>query len=219
MMKKTTLAVVLAAMVAPMVPMAASAHQAGDFLLRAGAATVRPTTGSDDVLGQGSFSASNNTQLGLTFGYMVTDNIGVELLAATPFRHKVSLSGQAVSGDIATVHHLPPTLMAQYYFGDRQDKLRPYMGVGVNYTTFFDEKFNQKGKDTGLSNLSLKDSWGVAAQAGLDYNLDEHWMLNMSVWWMNIETKVRFNDADGGNHSIDTRLDPWVFMFGAGYRF
>ncbi|VEA73944.1 Outer membrane protein W precursor [Serratia rubidaea] len=56
---------------------------------------------------------------------------------------------QAVSGDIATVHHLPPTLMAQYYFGDRQDKLRPYMGVGVNYTTFFDEKFNQKGKDTG----------------------------------------------------------------------
>lgn len=109
--------------------------------------------------------------------------------------------------------------MAQYYFGDKQDKLRPYLGVGVNYTTFFDEKFNDNGKDAGLSNLSLKDSWGVAAQAGLDYNLDEHWMLNMSVWWMNIETKTRFDDAAGNHHSIDTRLDPWVFMFGAGYRF
>lgn len=54
----------------------------------------------------------------------------------------------------------------------------------------------------------------MAAQAGLDYNLDEHWMLNMSVWWMNIETKTRFNDANGGHHSFDTRLDPWVFMFG-----
>ncbi|AYO38369.1 MULTISPECIES: outer membrane protein OmpW [Serratia] len=214
-MKKTTL-VVLAAMMAPML---ASAHQAGDFLFRAGSATVRPNAGSDDVLGQGSFSANNNTQLGLTFGYMVTDNIGVELLAATPFRHKVGLNGQAVNGDIATVHDLPPSLMAQYYFGDKQDKLRPYLGVGVNYTTFFDEKFNDNGKDAGLSNLSLKDSWGVAAQAGLDYNLDEHWMLNMSVWWMNIETKTRFDDAAGNHHSIDTRLDPWVFMFGAGYRF
>ncbi|RYM52865.1 outer membrane protein OmpW [Serratia proteamaculans] len=214
-MKKTTL-VVLAAMMAPML---ASAHQAGDFLFRAGAATVRPNAGSDDVLGQGSFSADNNTQLGLTFGYMVTDNIGVELLAATPFRHKVGLNGKAVNGDIATVRDLPPSLMAQYYFGDKQDKLRPYLGLGVNYTTFFDEKFNDNGKSAGLSNLSLKDSWGVAAQAGLDYNLDEHWMLNMSVWWMNIETKTRFDDADGNHHSIDTRLDPWVFMFGAGYRF
>lgn len=89
----------------------------------------------------------------------------------------------------------------------------------MNYTTFFDEKFNDNGKEAGLSNLSLKDSWGVAAQAGLDYNLDAHWMLNMSVWWMNIETKTRFDDANGNHHSIDTRLDPWVFMFGAGYRF
>lgn len=214
-MKKTTL-VVLAAMMAPML---ANAHQAGDFLFRAGAATVRPNAGSDDVLGQGSFNADNNTQLGLTFGYMVTDNIGVELLAATPFRHKVSLNGAAVNGNIATVRDLPPSLMAQYYFGGKQDKLRPYLGLGVNYTTFFDEKFNDNGKGAGLSNLSLKDSWGIAAQAGLDYNLDEHWMLNMSVWWMNIETKTRFDDANGNHHNIDTRLDPWVFMFGAGYRF
>ncbi len=117
-MKKTTL-MVLATMMAPML---ASAHQAGDFLFRAGTATVRPNAGSDNVLGLGSLDAKNNTQLGLTFGYMVTDNIGVELLAATPFRHKVTLGGT----DLATVHQLPPTLMAQYYFGDKQDKLRPY---------------------------------------------------------------------------------------------
>jgi len=116
------------------------------------------------------------------------------------------------------VKQLPPTLMAQYYFGSKQDKLRPYLGVGVNYTTFFDEKFNDTGKAAGLSDLSLKDSWGIAGQAGLDYNLNDHWLLNMSVWWMNIETKARFNAGDT-HQSIDTRIDPWVFMFGAGYRF
>jgi outer membrane protein len=106
----------------------AYAHEAGEFFIRAGSATVRPTEGSDNVLGMGGFNVSNNTQLGLTFTYMATDNVGVELLAATPFRHRV---GFGPTGDIATVHHLPPTLMAQWYFGDSSSKVRPYIGAGL----------------------------------------------------------------------------------------
>lgn len=196
-------------------PAVASAHQAGDVIFRVGSATVRPTEGSDNVLGLGSFNINNNTQMGLTLGYMFTDNIGMELLAATPFQHKVGLQS---TGTIAEVKQLPPSLMAQYYFGDRQDKLRPYLGVGINYTTFYDTDFNQTGRDAGLSDLSVKDSWGVATQAGLDYNLDDNWLINMSVWWMDIDTEVKFK-AGGEQQNINTRIDPWVFMFGVGYRF
>ncbi|HHR6080823.1 TPA: outer membrane protein OmpW [Providencia alcalifaciens] len=216
-MKKLT-ALVLAA--ATLAPAASFAHEAGDFLFRAGTATVRPNVGGDDVkLGDanlGHFDANNNTQLGLTFGYMITDNIGVELLAATPFEHKV---GTGPTGNIATVKHLPPTLMAQYYFGGKEDKLRPYLGAGLNYTFFFDEKFNNNGKSAGLSDLDLSSSWGFAAQAGMDYMLDENWMLNASVWWMNIETDVKFKHETLGQQKVETRLDPFVFMFGVGYRF
>ncbi|MEI7064165.1 outer membrane protein OmpW [Dickeya chrysanthemi] len=211
-MKKVALLMIAAAMI----PALAEAHQAGDVIVRAGTATVRPNAGSDDVLGLGSFNVNNNTQLGLTFSYMATDNIGVELLAATPFQHKIGVGGV---GQIAEVKHLPPTLMAQYYFGQSADKLRPYLGVGLNYTTFFDEKFNQTGQNAQLTDLSLKSSWGVAAQAGLDYNLNKDWLLNMSVWWMDIDTTVKFKDSNGQDHSIKTRLDPWVFMFGFGYKF
>lgn len=213
-MKKLSALILAAATLAPSISFA---HQAGDFLFRAGTATVRPNTGSDTVLG-GHFNTNNNTQLGLTFGYMITDNIGVELLAATPFEHKVSLTGV---GEIAKVKHLPPTLMAQYYFGSAEDKLRPYLGAGLNFTTFFDEKFNNHAavEDNGLNSLDLKNSWGFAAQAGLDYNLDKNWMLNASVWWMNIETDVKFKDNADNNYKVDTRLDPFVFMFGVGYRF
>ncbi|MEZ2574152.1 outer membrane protein OmpW [Buttiauxella ferragutiae] len=193
----------------------ALAHQQGEFFMRAGSATVRPTEGSDNVLGMGGFSVSNNTQLGLTFDYMVTDNIGIELLAATPFRHHVGLGP---TGNIATVSQLPPTLMAQWYFGNAQSKVRPYVGVGINYTTFFDADFNQTGKDAGLSDLSVKDSWGVAGQVGLDYMINENWLLNMSVWYMDIDTEVKFK-AGGEQQNINTRIDPWVFMFSAGYRF
>jgi outer membrane protein len=211
-MRKAPLFLFLAALL----PGAVSAHEAGDFIFRAGTATARPTEGSDNVLGLGSFDVSNNTQLGLTLSYLITDNIGVELLAATPFQHKVGLNAL---GTIAEVKHLPPTLMAQYYFGDKRDALRPYLGIGVNYTTFFDEKFNDTGSNAGLSNLNMKDSWGIAGQAGLDYLVNENWLINMSVWWMNIKTDVDFDVAGGDHQSISTRLDPWVFMFSAGYRF
>ncbi|MGG4607095.1 outer membrane protein OmpW [Providencia sp. Me31A] len=211
-MKKLTALVLAAATLAPAVSIA---HEAGDFIFRAGTATVRPNAGSEDVLGLGKFNVNNNTQLGLTFGYMITDNIGVELLAATPFEHKVSLGDY---GNIASVKHLPPTLMAQYYFGSKEDKLRPYLGAGVNYTFFFDEKFNSTGKSMQLTDLDLSSSWGFAAQAGMDYMLTDNWMLNASLWWMDIDTEVKFK-AGGQQTKIDTRLDPFVFMFGAGYRF
>ncbi|MGK7306217.1 OmpW family outer membrane protein, partial [Salmonella enterica] len=68
--------------------------------------------------------------------------------AATPCRHK---GGTGATGDIATVHLVPPSLMAQGYFGDSSSKVRPYVGVEVNYTTFFDNGFNDNGKNAGLS--------------------------------------------------------------------
>lgn len=115
-MKKLTVA---ALAVTTLLSGSAFAHEAGEFFMRAGSATVRPTEGAGGTLGSlGGFSVTNNTQLGLTFTYMATDNIGVELLAATPFRHKIGTA----TGDIATVHHLPPTLMAQWYFGDASSK-------------------------------------------------------------------------------------------------
>ncbi|XTZ40266.1 outer membrane protein OmpW [Salmonella enterica] len=206
----------MAALILSGVSGATYAHEAGEFFLRAGTATVRPIEGSDNVLGSlGGFNVSNNTQLGLTMTWMATENVGVELLAATPFRHRV---GTGPTGDIATVHHLPPTLMAQWYFGDANSKARPYIGAGINYTTFFDEKFNATGKAAGLTDLSLKDSWGAAGQVGLDYLINRDWLLNMSVWYMDIDTEVKFK-ANGVQQNVNTRLDPWVFMFSAGYRF
>ena len=191
-----------------------SAHQAGDIIVRAGAVVVAPNESSQDVLGLGEFSVGDNTQLGLNFGYMLTDNIGIELLAATPFSHDVSLDGV---GKIAETKHLPPTLVAQYYFGDANSKLRPYIGAGVNFTNFFDNEFTN---DLGgaLTDLSMTNSWGVAAQVGLDYQINDSWLVNASVWYAQISTDVKFNylgDAQKG----ETDIDPWVYMVSVGYTF
>ncbi|WP_458734229.1 OmpW family outer membrane protein [Zobellella taiwanensis] len=198
-MKKISLLVAAALMVP-----SAFAHQAGDILVRGGAIMVSPTTDSNDTL-----DVQPNTQLGLTLSYMITDNWGVELLAATPFSHSVEMGGS----EVAKVKHLPPSLMAQYYFGNAQSKVRPYVGAGINYTTFFDEEAKGTLAAAG-SPVELDDSWGIAAQAGLDMKINENWFVNGSVWYMDIDTDVK---TDLG--TFKTSIDPIGLMVGLGYRF
>lgn len=213
-MKKTisSLAVV-AALVSPSV----FAHSEGDFILRVGAASVVPNDSSDKILGsQYELEVNSDTQLGLTFGYMFTDNISLEVLAATPFSHDISTD--LVGKDIGSTKHLPPTVMVQYYFGDSQSKFRPYVGAGLNYTIFFDEDFNSTGKGAGLSDLKLDDSFGLAANVGVDYMINDKWFLNASAWYANIETEATYKAA-GAKQKTDVEINPWVFMISGGYKF
>ena len=202
-MKKVLPLLIAAAFASP----AAMAHQAGDILVRGGLAFVSPQTSSDDVLGTGELDIDSNMQLGLTLSYMLTDNWGVELLAATPFSHSVKLGG----AEVAKVNHLPPPLMAQYYFGDANSKVRPYVGAGINYTTFFDEE--GRGALAG-TDVSVDSSWGLAGQVGLDMAINDRWFVNASAWLIDIDTDV--HTAVG---TINTSIDPVAFMFGVGYRF
>ena len=203
-MKKILPLLIAAAFASPV----AMAHQAGDILVRGGLAFVSPQTSSDNVLGTGELEIDSNMQLGLTLSYMLTDNWGVELLAATPFSHSVSTAGL---GEVAKVKHLPLTLMAQYYFGDANSKVRPYVGAGINYTTFFDEQ--GRGALDG-TDVSVDSSWGMAGQVGLDMAINDRWFVNASAWIMDIDTDV--HTAVG---TINTSIDPMAFMFGVGYRF
>lgn len=191
------------------------AHKTGDFIVRGGAAMVAPNESSDDVLGLGEFSVDDNTQLGLNFTYMFSDNLAVELVAASPFTHEVSLEGVGV---IAEVQQLPPTLLAEYYFGNAQSTLRPYVGVGLNYTIFFDDSFNSTGKGAGLSDLELSNSIGIAAKVGIDYNINDKWLVNASVMYADINTDVEFK-AGADKKKIATDIDPFVYMISLGYVF
>ncbi|AIW15963.1 outer membrane protein OmpW [Vibrio tubiashii] len=215
-MKKTLLSLTVLAILASA---NAFAHKEGDIIVRGGLAAVVPNESSGDVLDNpgSKFSVDSNIQLGLTVGYMFTDTISFEVLAATPFKHKISTNHGGL-GDIAETKHLPPTFMVQYYFGESGSDFRPYVGAGINYTVFFDESLNSTGTNAGLSDLSLDDSWGLAANIGLDYKLNEDWFLNASVWYADIDTTAKYK-AGGQEYSTKVEIDPWVFMIGGGYKF
>jgi len=214
------------ALVAPV----AHAYQAGDVILRAGAITVDPHEKSGDidhaVLGKVDGSKAtldSDTQLGLNFAYMVTNNIGVELLAATPFSHDVGVKGMpgayaGLNGKLGSLKHLPPTLSLVYYPMDTKSAFQPYVGAGINYTWFFDDKLSSEAESKGFSGLDMKDSWGLAGQVGMDYMLTDNIMLNAQVRYIDIDTTGTTHLA-GDKVKVDVDVDPWVYMVGLGYKF
>jgi outer membrane protein len=211
-------------------PLVANAHQAGDIIVRAGAATTAPNEDSGNLKLDGAKVAGtkatldSDTQLGLTFAYMLTDHVGLELLAATPFQHTVAVKGlgAGLDGKLADIKQLPPTLSLQYYPMESASRFQPYVGLGVNYTWFYDEDLSSTRKNEGFSNLNLKNSWGWAGQVGMDYMLTDRMMVNASVWYVDINTEATMNGPSAlsvGRTKVSVDVDPWVYMVGIGYKF
>jgi outer membrane protein len=198
----------------------AQAHEAGDIIVRVGAAVVDPQESSGDVYVGGAntgleVGVDSNTQLGLTGTYMLTDNIGVGLLAATPFSHDIELKGV---GRFASIKHLPPTVTLQYFPMAKNSAWQPYVGAGLNYTMFFSEDLSSGAEAAGFSSLDLDNSWGYALEAGMDYKLTEQVYLNAAVWYADIDTTASFRTA-GTPSKVDVEIDPMVYMASIGYKF
>ncbi|WP_374378580.1 OmpW/AlkL family protein [Pseudomonas fluvialis] len=228
-MKKTLLAtsILAIALTAPL----AHAYKAGDIIVRAGAVTVDPHESSSDIW-VGALNTNvpgtkatldSNTQLGLTGTYMITDKVGIELLAATPFSHSVGVKGMpgpfaGLNGKLADIKHLPPTLSAVYYPLDSSSAFQPYVGLGLNYTWFFDTELTSAAEGKGFSGFDLDDSWGLAGQVGMDYMLTDNLLFNAHVRYIDIET-TGTTSFGGREVKVDVDVDPWVYMVALGYKF
>jgi outer membrane protein len=187
-----TLAALLGTTAAP-----ALAQSKGDFTLGLGLGWVEPTQTSTTAVGR--INVDGNLRPTLTVEYFVADNIGIELLASWPFQHDVNLAGV---GKVAETKHLPPTLSLQYHFTNKSG-VTPFVGAGVNYTYFFDDK--GKGPLTGTP-VSLDDSWGLALHAGVDVAMNEKSAFRFDVRYIDIETDVKVGGARIGT----VKIDPWV---------
>jgi outer membrane protein len=228
---KTKLAVAVAAAIAAGGALSAQAHEAGDIIVRAGIINVDPSGDSDSIVLPtepatvlpGGVDVDDDTQLSIIGTYMVTDVWGVELLAATPFEHDITQPDLGI--DAGSTKHLPPTISLQYYPRGGQAGWQPYVGIGVNYTYFFDEDVDPAlGEALGAvlgatsARLDLDDSWGLAGQAGVDIPLNDNWMLNAGVWYIDIGTTADVV-TDVGTVSFDVDIDPWVYNIGIAYKF
>lgn len=138
--------------------------------------------------------------------YFVANNVGIELLAAIPFHHDITLTNTETGDNIdAKTQHLPPTLSVQYHFDgyNMPMNVKPFVGVGVNYTTFFKERiYLGQGND-----LNIKDSVGVAGHIGIDIPFTPRDAFRIDARYMDIKPDVELNGKNIG----EVDISPWVY--------
>jgi outer membrane protein len=168
----------------------ALAQSKGDWTVGFGVGNINPKSDNGTIAGF-DVDVDDATRPIFTLEYFVFDNIGVELLASTPFKHDISLDGS----ELADTKHLPPTLSLNYHF-PTQSVWKPYVGAGVNYTIFWDENLD-------IGDLDLDNSWGFAVQAGLDYQFRENGAFRFNVRYIDIDADAKVNGSNAGTANID----------------
>lgn len=201
------------------------AYEQGDWLVRGRIINVSPDETSSavsvgtplaQVAGSG-VGVTDDTTVELDFTYMLHRNWGVELILGSS-QHDVPAKGVIAGfGEIIKARTLPPTLTLQYHFRPDGD-FRPYAGIGVNYTHFFDEKVTG-GIDAPGAKVKMDSSWGLAAQLGADLSINKDWFVNFDMKYIKIDTTAHFKSTTLGAAEVDVDVDPYVFGIGIGRRF
>jgi outer membrane protein len=115
---------------------------------------------------------------------------------------------------------LAPTLLVEYKFLSENSKWRPYIGAGVNYTTFYDRDSTAQGNAAsgGPTKISLTPSWGVAGTVGLAYNIKNNWNLYASYSASQVKTKLNADTADV-IRTTHISFGPQALVVAVGYSF
>jgi outer membrane protein len=181
----------------------------------------------------------------LAFTYFVTDNIALDLATGIPPKLKLYAQGTAAPfgpggpkldfgtlQPLATTRSWPPILFVKYFFGAAQSTLRPFVGIGVNYTWYSHNQLNpafaaaltQVAGPGGQAKTSLSPSWNPAFNAGFSYNIGKSWYATASVTYLPLKTNATVSAIAANGQAVLTNkthitANPWITFVGIGYRF
>ncbi|KIF83747.1 hypothetical protein TSA66_14385 [Noviherbaspirillum autotrophicum] len=166
-------------------------------------------------------TVENATTLLLGYTRKLNEHLDIDVVLGLPPRHDVKGTGTlAPFGVIAKVKQAAPTVFLNYNFGAPENKFRPFVGVGFNYTHFFDGQSTSSGNlaSGGPTKIELSDSFGLAAQVGASYKLTDQWSLVGSVATAKVKSDMT---ATTGSIERKTTIDfrPVVYTLGLAYSF
>jgi len=244
---KSNLSLGLIAAACVLTTQVASAQKAGDNFVYGGMAfsktnsSLGPVTDSQpafapQTIGTTATIESFNTAI-ISAVHMYTDNVGVELTLGIPPKLKADITAPGVSAPLVstpmnsaiTQTALFPSVVAMYMFKEPGEKIRPYVGLGVNYTTYSsispNTSFNTVAVFAG-SGATLTSSWNPVYKLGAIYNIDDRWSINAGVAYVPLSTNVTLqaNTAITPHNLANTAtakltINPTDFTVKVGYKF
>jgi outer membrane protein len=171
--------------------------------------------------------ARNVQTLYLAYVRRLSPHFDAELTLGYPPLQKTVGKGPATLGSvpydgqiIATARWIAPTVLLEYMFFSETAKWRPYIGAGVNYTTFYDRNSTAQGNAAsgGPTKLSLTSSVGPAATVGLAYNIHNNWNCYASYSISQVKTKLNADTA-GVIRTTHISFGPQALVLSVGYSF
>lgn len=204
--------------------------QAYENTVRAGLINVQVHSESPDFTSNGpafltpqpaGLVVQNANTLALGYSRKINDHFELDFVAGIPPEHEVTGRGNlAPYGVISKVKQRAPTLFVNYSFGKPTDSWRPFVGLGLNYTQFFDAKSTAAGNiaSGGPTKIDLKDSIGLAGQMGVKYQFNERWSVTGTIAAAKVKTDMT---ATTGSIERKTTIDfrPVVYCVALGYSF
>jgi len=200
MMKKAVIALAVLAASAGAFAQTSTVSE-GNWLVRLRAVKLDSVNKDSTGLGLG---INNKWLPEADVSYFFTPNIAAELILTVPQRQHLNAGGT----DIGTFRHLPPTLTAQYHFTNLNG-VKPYVGVGINYTRFSSVNIQVPGVDI------KRNSFGPALQVGVDVPVTKNIYVNLDVKKVWIKTDVKASGTSIGSF----KANPMLIGVGVGYRF
>jgi outer membrane protein len=128
----------------------------------------------------------------------------------------VPFAGQIVS----TAKWFSPSLVLNYVFRGEEQALRPYLGVGVNYTRFYDLRSTPAGDaaNGGPTAISLTSSVGPLLVAGLRWHIKDNWSAYASYDVAQVNSDY-VGDTAGVLRRTHIKFNPSTLVLAVGYAF
>ncbi|RTL29527.1 MAG: hypothetical protein EKK47_12965 [Burkholderiales bacterium] len=173
------------------------------------------------------FTAAGGSSAGTVIPYLATNvysGLGAGAVAAATAAYKQLATAALISSydgaKVAKVRETAPTLFLNYKFLDASSALRPYVGVGINYTNF--KVTSTSAGDAlysdGPVRISSTDSIGLAFQMGVNYKFDKNWLVSASWATAGVKNNVTIR-TDNSQQNVSYRFHPSVFSLMVGYQY
>jgi outer membrane protein len=235
---------------------AADAQSAGDTVVTVGGVWIDFANSSSSAL-QSTSQAGTFTSQGtnaeihnalaaeLLVTHFFTDNFAVEAAMGSPPKLNMYAQGniaplgtngpQLPLGNLrplASTRAWPAVALLKYYFGDAHARVRPFVGLGANYTWYSNISLNPTFAQAaqafagpgGTVKSSLSPSWNPVVATGVSYSFSDRWYATASLLYFPLKTTATITSvAANGMPTLTnkTRIaaNPIVSFLGIGYRF
>jgi len=200
--------------------------------VRAGAYFVRYHATADDISGPFTPPGLNihiknvNT---MYLGYLrhFDAHWSVEFAGGVPPTTRTYGKGPATVGsvpfngqEVATAKWASPSVLIDYTFLDPSQPVRPFVGLGINYTRFYERNSTPAGNaaNGGPTTMSLSSSWGPAAAAGVSWQINRQFSLHAAYSGARVNSHYQ-SDTVGIVRETHIRFNPRAFVLAGGYSF